>query len=556
MSVTIDPTEETQMQTDVLIVGAGPTGLMLANQLARRGVRITIIDRHSGPAQQSRAMAVQTRTLEIYSKLGLIDKALALGARGTGANMWANGKWTARIPIGDIGKGKSPFPFVLMLGQDDNERIMGDKLRELGVTVRWNTELIALEQQPGHVEATLRQPDGSTAKINAAWVAGCDGSRSPVRELSGITFPGAPYEHTFFVADTEATGPMKPDEVNIYLWQDGFHLFFPMRGKDRWRVIGILPKGLRKRDDLTFEELVPAIRQEAGAALEFKQCSWFSTYRIYHRAAERFRSGRCFLLGDAAHVHSPMGGQGMNTGLQDAYNLGWKLALVIQGRADPALLDSYEQERMPVAQQLLKTTDRAFQLIVSDSWLAGLFRTKIMARVAARAMTFERVRNLAFRTLSQIGIRYPNSALSQTLAGLPKDAPVAGDRFPWLRLKFEANGGVEDLFQKLDDTRFNLLVFGHLPISEGTLDDYDGLLCVHEIPDDPINVAELARANIPQPSYYLLRPDGHVALCGRLLEVGAIKRYLSEQMRLNASARLDTAPAQLQPRRGNLAARA
>ncbi len=532
------------MQTDVLIVGAGPTGLMLANQLARRGVRPIIIDRHSGPAQQSRAMAVQTRTLEIYSKMGIIDKALALGARGTGANMWANGKWTARIPIGDIGKGKSPFPFVLMLGQDDNERIMGEKLQDLGVAVQWNTELIDLQQQPGHVEATLKQPDGSTVLINAAWVAGCDGSRSPVRELSGITFPGAPYEHTFFVADTEATGPMKPDEVNIYLWQDGFHLFFPMRGKDRWRVIGILPKGLRKRDDLTFEELVPAIRQEAGAALEFKQCSWFSTYRIHHRAAERFRSGRCFLLGDAAHVHSPMGGQGMNTGLQDAYNLGWKLALVVQGRADAALLDTYEQERMPVAKQLLETTDRAFQLIVSDSWLAGLFRTQIMARVVARAMTFERVRNLAFRTLSQIGIRYPNSALSQTLAGLPKDAPVAGDRFPWLRLKFQANGAIEDLFQKLDDTQFNLLTFGHIPIAEQTLSDFGGLLRVLEIPDDPINVAELARANIPPPSFYLLRPDGHVALCGRLLEVGTIKRYLSEQMRLSAVVRPDTAPAQ------------
>ena len=445
------------MDTDVLIVGAGPTGLMLANQLARRGVRIVIIDRHSGPAQQSRAIAVQARTLEIYSKMGIIDKALELGIPATGANMWANGKWTARIPLGDIGKSLSPFPFVLQLGQDDNERIMGAKLRDYGIDVQWSTELIAFEQHPDYVDATIKQPDGSTRKIRAAWVAGCDGARSAVRELSGITFPGAPYEHTFFVADTEATGPMKPGELNIYLWQDGFHLFFPMKGRDRWRVIGILPKSLRARNDLKFEDLTSDIRREAGAELSFKECSWFSTYRIHHRCAERFRDRRCFLLGDAAHIHSPAGGQGMNTGLQDAYNLGWKLALVVKGQADAPLLDSYEKERIPVAQGLLRTTDRLFTLVVSDSWVAGLLRTRVLAKIIALVMRIKRVRTLAFRTISQIGIRYRTSPLSQMLANLPEGAPLAGDRFPWVQLKMHANGPVEDLFQKLDDTRFHLL---------------------------------------------------------------------------------------------------
>src|SRR5713226_5853523 len=446
------------MDTDVLIVGGGPTGLMLANQLGRRGVRAMIIDRHSGPAQQTRAMAVHARTLEIYSKLGIAERALGLGRRGNGANMWAEGKWTARIPLGDIGKSISPFPFVLMLGQDDNERIMGDHLRNWGLAVQWNTELAGISQEPGHVIATLKQPDGSIHKIQAAYVAGCDGGHSAVRELSGITFPGAPYEHVFFVADTEATGPMVPDELNVYLWRDGFHLFFPMRGKDRWRVIGILPGHLRQRDDLTFEEAVPAIRQEAGAELSFRGCSWFSTYRIHHRCAERFRNGRCFLLGDAAHVHSPAGGQGMNTGLQDAYNLAWKLALVVEGHADAALLDTYEAERIPVAHRLLRTTDRAFNLVVSDRRVAGLFRTRILARIVAFAMTFERPKQLAFRTVSQTGIAYRESPLSKMLPGLPGGAPHAGDRFPWLRLTFQGSGPVEDLFQKLDDTRYNLMV--------------------------------------------------------------------------------------------------
>ncbi len=422
------------MDTDVLIVGAGPTGLMLANQLGRRGVRAMIIDRHSGPAQQTRAMAVHARTLEIYAKLGIAERALELGRRGNGANMWAEGKWAARIPLGEIGKSVSPFPFVLMLGQDDNERIMGEHLRNWGLAVQWNTELVAFEQAADHVTATLKQPDGTNRKITATYVAGCDGGRSAVRELSGIKFPGAPYEHVFFVADTEATGPMVAEELNVYLWRDGFHLFFPMRGKDRWRVIGILPKKLRGRDDVTFDELSPAIRREAGANLTFKECSWFSTYRIHHRAVEKFRDRRCFLLGDAAHVHSPMGGQGMNTGLQDAYNLAWKLALVVKGLADASLLDSYEAERRPVAQRLLTTTDRAFTLLVSDGWLAGLFRTRILAKIAAFAMTFERPKQLAFRTVSQTGITYRESPLSQTLSGLPESAPRAGDRFPWLQV--------------------------------------------------------------------------------------------------------------------------
>ena len=309
------------------------------------------------------------------------------------------------------------------------------------------------------------------------------------------------------------------------MWQDGFHLLFPMRGKDRWRVIGILPRHLRSRDDFTWEEVIPAVRREAGADLSFKSCNWFSTYRIHHRCAERFRDRRCFLLGDAAHVHSPAGGQGMNTGLQDAYNLAWKLALVVKGRADAALLNTYEEERIPVAQRLLRTTDRIFSLLVSDSWFAGLFRTKIIARVLARAMTIERVRKLAFRTISQIGIRYRKSPLSQTLAGLPGGAPVAGDRFPWLKLKLGANGPVEDLSQKLDDTRFNLLVIGQpAPSVEAGLGD---LLRVHAVPGDPANSTELARVGIPGPAFYLLRPDGHVGLAGTRVDADTVRRYLA-----------------------------
>lgn len=519
----------TEVETDVLVVGAGPTGLMLANQLVRRGARVQIIDRHAGPSLQTRALGVQARTLEIYSKLGIVERALELGKRGTGATLWAQGRRMGRVPLSGRGHDATPYPYILILGQDDNEKIMGEKLNKLGVSVRWNTELVGLDQNADSVTATLKLADGTHQSLRVPWVAGCDGARSAVRELSGITFPGAPYEHVFFVADVEMTGRMVPEEVNVYLWREGFHLLFPMRGQDHWRIVGILPEELRGKDDVTFEMVIPSLRQKAGAELDFKACTWFSTYRIHHRSAARFRDRRCFLLGDAAHIHSPVGAQGMNTGLQDAYNLGWKLALVVNGQAGEALLETYEGERIPVARRLLNTTDRAFNLIVPDNWLAGLFRTKILARIAAFAMSRKAIQDVAFRIVSQIGINYRKSPLSKSLQPLPAAAPQAGDRFPWLRLQLKADGPVEDLYQKLDDTKFNLIVIGQL-VEKAP--DLGGLLNVYGIPSIPGNSAELARLNVPQPSFYLLRPDGHVGLCGRQLDPAALKRYVSGNLHL------------------------
>jgi len=271
--------------------------------------------------------------------------------------------------------------------------------------------------------------------------------------------------------------------------------------------------------------------------LSFTRCLWFSVYKIHHRCTERFRDRRCFLLGDAAHVHSPMGGQGMNTGLQDAYNLAWKLALVVSRQADDALLDSYEAERQPVAERLLATTDRLFKAVVSDNWAAGLFRTKIMANVAAFAMTRPRVRRAFFLGISQIGIRYRQSPLSRTLPGVAAEAPQAGDRFPWLQLTFQGGSRSEDLFQRLDDTRFNLLAIGQPAPPAERLGLGDSLR-VHGVPYEGENVKALSRVAITAPSYYLLRPDGHVGLAGTEFDPAALKRWFSDcQIHLERATR-------------------
>jgi hypothetical protein len=307
-----------------------------------------------------------------------------------------------------------------------------------------------------------------------------------------------------------------------------------MRGKDRWRIVGVLPRELAGRDSLEFASVAPSIREQVGASLDFQECRWFSTYRIHHRRAARFRDRRCFLLGDAAHIHSPVGGQGMNTGLQDAYNLAWKLALVIKGRAGETLLDSYEAERLPIAMRLIRTTDRAFSFIISSRWLAGSCRIRILGRAVAFAMGRGRMRKYVFRTISQIGIRYPGSILSETLRDLPEDAPQAGDRFPWLHLKFSAGTPAEDLFKRLDDSRFNLIVIGQSSLPP-VPQELDGLLVTHRVPDDPSNKQELARFRIPNPSFYLLRPDGHIGLGGRRLDDAVLGRYISERLTFRKS---------------------
>ena len=427
------------------------------------------------------------------------------------------------------GSGLSPYPFLLILGQDDNERLLGEALRDQGVTVAWNTELVGLAQEPDRVIARLKQPDGTIRELSATWVAGCDGARSAVRELNGIAFQGAPYEHVFFVADTRMTGPMVPDELNVYLWREGFHLFFPMRGIDHWRVVGIVPPAMRGREDLTLDALMPSIRREAGSGLSLQGCSWFSTYRIHHRRAERFRDRRCFLLGDAAHIHSPVGAQGMNTGLQDAYNLGWKLALVIAGAGREALLDSYEMERIPVAQRLLGTTDRAFSLVVSDSGVAGLFRTRsrsedpgagAAAPSAFSASPFARSPRPASPT------RTVRSRRRCRACPPARHGPAIG--FRGCGSSSPPDGLAEDIFGRIDDTRFTLLVIGQPAPPDGV--PLGDLLRILVIPADPVNDRELERAQIPRTAFYLLRPDGHVGLAGGRLEGAAVARYVSERI--------------------------
>ncbi|MCC7283393.1 MAG: FAD-dependent monooxygenase, partial [Acetobacteraceae bacterium] len=316
---------------DVLVVGAGPTGLLLALWLHRLGVSVRIIDRMPRPGTASRALGVQARTLEIYRQLGIADRVVKLGLEFTAANIWVRGRKRARAAFGEMGKGISPYPYMLILLQDVHERVLEDTLAGLGLIVERDTELVGFEQDAHGIAATLRHAGGAAGRCEAAYLAGCDGARSLVRETIGAGFPGGTYAHRFYVADAVVRGPVANGELHVALDDDDFLAAFPMPGEGHVRLIGTVRAEAENAPMPQWQDVSTIVLRRLGVTVQL--VNWFSTYQVHHRVAGHFRDRRVFLLGDAAHIHSPVGGQGMNTGLADATNLGWKLAAVLQGRA-------------------------------------------------------------------------------------------------------------------------------------------------------------------------------------------------------------------------------
>ncbi|MEP6655623.1 MAG: FAD-dependent monooxygenase [Betaproteobacteria bacterium] len=414
---------------DVLIAGAGPTGLFLALWLTRLGVRVRVIDKVAEPGTTSRAIGVQARTLEFYHQVGLADEIIERGLTLGAANLWVRGRRVARIPFGDMGVGVSPYPYMLMFPQDEHERVLIERLAALGVTVERPTELASFEQRGDRIVAQLKRADGSDETCDAAYLAGCDGARSVVREALKTGFPGGTYSHVFYVADAVGTGPVMDHELHIALDDAAFLGVFPMKGNGHARLIGtVKDTAADGQRPLAWSDISGSILVRLG--IEVDRVNWFSTYHVHHRVAAHFRAGRTFLLGDAAHIHSPVGGQGMNTGLGDAVNLAWKLAAVLQQRAPARMLDTYEPERIAFANRLVATTDRVFQMVTSDGTTARWIRTRIVPYLMPLVFSVRAMRRFMFRAISQTAIEYRRSALSCGSAGSIK----AGDRLPWVRL--------------------------------------------------------------------------------------------------------------------------
>ena len=405
--------------------------MVLALWLARLGVRVRIIDKLPAPSVTSRAVAVQARTLELYRQVGLAETLVERGRQAAAANLWVSGRRIARAALGDIGEGVSPYPYALIFPQDEHERLLIDRLHALGVVVERTTEFVGIEDtQAGNgVVARLARLGRPVESCRVAYLAGCDGAHSAVREACGVGFPGGTYEHLFFVADVEAAGAAVSGEIHVALDATDFLAVFPLKAEGHVRLVGtVRDEAARERGDLSWDDV--GRRVIAWMKLDVTRVNWFSTYQVHHRVAARFRVGRAFLLGDAAHIHSPVGGQGMNTGIGDAANLAWKLAAALNGTADPSILDTYEPERIAFARRLVATTDRAFTAVTSSSALARAVRLHIVPFFVPAAFALRPVRRLLFRTVSQTSITYRGSALSEGRAGRVH----GGDRLPWVTL--------------------------------------------------------------------------------------------------------------------------
>jgi 2-polyprenyl-6-methoxyphenol hydroxylase-like FAD-dependent oxidoreductase len=473
---------------DVLVVGAGPTGLILALFLTKLGVRVRIIDKIDAPGKTSRALVVHARTLEFYRQIGIADDALDGGIEFKVLNLWVRARRVGRVPFGDLGTGLSPYPYMLVYPQDRHERMLIDKLRHVNVEVERQCELVSFEGDGGGVRAQLRTADGSTETCAVRYLAGCDGAHSTVREKLAVGFPGGTYSHVFYVADVAAEGQTVNGELHIALDEADFVAVFPLRDSGAVRLVGSVGN-FEAAEQLQWNDVSKSIIDRLQ--LKVKEVHWFSTYRVHHRVASAFRRGSAFLLGDAAHIHSPVGGQGMNTGIGDAVNLAWKLAAVLQGRIDASVLDTYEKERIGFANRLVNTTDRVFQLASSDGVIAKRVRLYLIPLLLPQLFRISAVKRYLFRTISQIGIEYPDSPLSEGKKG--------GERLPW----------IPDNFAPLQSLDWQVHVYGEASQEVRAVCEKRGI-ALHVYP-----------AN--RDAVYLVRPDGYIGMAD-----GELERYLDK----------------------------
>ena len=510
----------------VLIAGAGPTGMTAALELTRFGVPVRIVEKRTEPASTSRAIGVQARTLELFEQRGLAEAMLAAGNRAHGLTIHGGGKARTRI---DFNRIPSRYPFILVISQAETERILRDELTRRGVAIEWGSELIALaraeehdvHQPGGRVGATLRHPGGALEEVDAASLIAAEGAHSLARSTLSVPFEGHAFEEGYALGDFTLDGDLPDDEMQVFASETGFMAMFPY-GQRHFRLIVSHPPGpATPGAEPPLADLQATYDARSEVPARFRDLTWSSYFRINSRMVASLHRGRVFFGGDSAHIHSPAGGQGMNTGIQDMINLAWKLALVYHGRATPKLLATYDEDRLPVIRDVLQRTEALTDVIkVENAWFRSAFN-----HVAPLVVGTGFVQDKATATVSQVAFDYRAGALATTQAH--HGHLRAGDRMPDLSL-----AGGKRLYQLLAPDRFTLLLIQGVnreavadPVSPW--EDLVRVVAV-ETPTEPADRKPFAEAFGSKAALALIRPDSYVGFLGDETAVGPLVAYLQQ----------------------------
>lgn len=510
-------TQSRDKNIDVLIVGAGPSGLMMACQLALRNISFRIIDKKVHRTNYSGALIVQARSIEIFQQMGIAQTAVQSGVIANEIKLVFNGKKTFAIPVRDIGQGLTQFPYLLLLEQSQTEQLLTNFINNFGYSIERETELVQFTQDDHGVNSVLKRSDGQEESVTSKYLIAADGARSMVRKQLQIPFIGKTFPTALYVSDCKAGGDLSPHQLCFSFSDQTTAGIFPLPG-GRWRIDGAISIDKGSKDPLTFDDIRNRFADKTRMKVEISEPEWFSVFHVNERYASAFQQKRCFLVGDAAHIHSPVGAQGMNTGLQDSYNLAWKLAMVIHGKSKSSLLDTYSSERVVVAKNVVRGTDRAFTLVTSRNFFAKLFRVHVLPfflqLLLPILVKLQSIRYFFFRRISEIGIEYRKSLLSQHLStgNFPTYAPRPGERLPYIN--YQEGGEMINIQDKVKSNDLHLFIFARQSSIEAIsliAERYAHLLSFEIIQYTSGTDDLFKRFGIADSGYYLVRPDLYIA---------------------------------------------